>query len=90
MFIIKETPDYKLSSFYEEILNSFEKISYIESKKDKILENSEPYKYQKITSGKAINILCPIYNYHSGSYFLEKEALENFSLFSKKIIDYYL
>lgn len=85
-FILKKTIDYNLDYYFLKILSWFSNISYIESN-SKLLKNSEPYQYQKITWWKAINIMCPLYNYHNENYFVEKKSLYNFFIFTKKIIE---
>ena len=84
-FILKKTPDFELDSYFTKILKKYDNFTYTSSSSP-LLKNSEPYQYQKITGWKAINIVCPVYSYHSWVYFVEKEALENYADFVEKFI----
>lgn len=84
-FILESSLDYSLNKDYKAILKKYDNVSYINSK-NRLLKNSEPYQYQKITWWIWMNILCPILNYHSWTYLLEKKSLENYLNFSYGII----
>jgi putative aminopeptidase FrvX len=82
---ISSTQDYTLASNYIGICKEagFEEIQTILG----ILNRSEAMQYQNITKGIWININIPVYNYHLGSYFVYKDAIQDFERCLKKLID---
>lgn len=83
LFIWK-TADYELTAEYQELCKDawFEHIETTLG----ILNRSEAMQYQNITKWVGINLNIPVYNYHLGSYFVYKEAIEHFEQSLDKLI----
>ena len=82
---ISKTADYHLDENYIALCEQawFENIQTTLA----ILNRSEAMQYQNQTKWVAMNLNIPVYNYHLGSYFVYKDAIEHFEKCLQALIE---
>lgn len=83
--VLEKTLDYKLDPKVKEMFATYD-VDYINSK-SKWLKESEPMQYEKLSWGKSVNVMIPLYNYHHGDYAIRLSVFKKSNKLIKNIID---